>query len=117
MASISWPAELPITLKIAGLKGQYKDPVLRTDMDMGPQKTRLRFTHTPKIYSGTVIVHESKRQVLDYFYRIVCRFGALRFNFKNPQSLEVREFRFTAPPDESGLDDGLYQITLNLEEL
>ena len=116
MAAISWPTELPETLRIEGLKSQYKDPVLRTDMDAGPPKTRLRYTRPPKYYTGTIIVDEQQRRILDYFYRITTRFGALRFNFKNPQSLEVREFRFKAPPDESSTA-GCYTVALQLEEL
>ncbi|MCL1812221.1 MAG: hypothetical protein FWG29_01725 [Treponema sp.] len=116
MASISWPVELPFTLRTEGLKGQYKDPVLRTDMDMGPPKARLRYTRPAKNYTGTIIVDEQQRRLLDYFYRITTRFGALRFNFTNPQSLEVREFRLKAPPDESSTA-GRYTITLQLEEL
>jgi hypothetical protein len=116
MAALSWPAELPLTLRSDGLKSRYKDPVLRTDMDMGPAKTRLRYTRPPKPYNGTIIVNERGRELLDYFYRITTRFGALRFNFTNPQSLEVREFRFTAPPDET-CNDGVYTVTLQVEEL
>jgi hypothetical protein len=117
MADISWPADLPATLNLAGLKGSFKDPVLRTDMDAGPQKTRLRYTRPPKNYSGSLIADEAGRERLEYFYRVTTRFGALRFNFTNPQTLEVREFRFTAPPDESATGDGLCAINLQLEEL
>jgi hypothetical protein len=117
MAAIAWPDNLPVTLNIAGLRGQYKDPVIRTDMDTGPAKTRLRYTRPPKNYTGTIIVDEAGRQQLDSFYRITTRYGALRFNFTNPQTLEVREYRFKASPDESGTGDGLYTISLQLEEL
>jgi hypothetical protein len=117
MAAISWPEDLPVTLKIAGLRGQYKDPVIRTDMDMGPAKARLRYTRPPKNYTGSIIVDETGREQLAYFYRITTRYGALRFNFANPQTLEIREYRFKAPPDESGDEDGLYTISLQLEEL
>ena len=117
MAVISWPAGLPLTLRLSGLKGQYKDPVIRTDMDTGPQKTRLRYTRPPKDYSGTIIVDEAGRRLLEYFYREVTRYGALRFNFRNPQSLEVREFRFRAPPEEASTGDGLWSVSLQLEEL
>jgi hypothetical protein len=117
MAAISWPEDLPATLILAGLKAQFVDPVLRTDMDTGPRKTRLRYTRPPKNYTGSIIINEAGRQRLEYFYRITTRFGALRFNFTNPQTLEVREFRFRAPPDESNTGDGVWNISLQLEEL
>jgi hypothetical protein len=116
MAAIFWPAELPRTLRSEGLKTQYKDPVLRTDMDMGPAKTRLRYTRPPLMVTGTITVDEAGRMLLDYFYRITTRFGALRFTFTNPQSLEMREYRFTAPPEYAS-EDGLFTVSLSLEEL
>jgi len=116
MAVISWPAGLPATLRLDGLRGQYKDPVIRTDMDAGPTKARLRYTRPPKHYSGTMILSGEQRNMLDYFYRITTRYGALRFNFTNPQTLEIREYRFKAPPDESSAD-GRWNVALQLEEL
>ncbi|MDR1128248.1 MAG: hypothetical protein LBL20_02965 [Treponema sp.] len=117
MANISWPAGLPATLILAGLKARYADPVIRTDMDMGPQKTRLRYTRPPKNYSGVITTDGAGRKALEYFYRITTRYGALRFNFPNPQTLEVREFRFREPPDEASAGDGAWNISLQLEEL
>jgi hypothetical protein len=117
MANISWPAGLPETLILAGLKGQYVDPVIRTDMDTGPQKLRLRYTRPPKNYSGVITTDETGRESLEYFYRVTTRYGALRFNFVNPQTLEVREFRFKAPPEEASAGDGVWNINLQLEEL
>jgi hypothetical protein len=116
MAAISWPADLPATLRIAGLKGQYKDPVIRTEMDAGPAKARLRYTRPPKYYTGTMILNSEGLKTLDYFYRVTTRYGTLRFNFANPQTMEIREYRFRAPPDE-GESEGLGCVTLQLEEL
>ena len=116
MAALSWPADLPRTLRLEGLRAQYKDPVIRTEMDAGPAKARLRYTRPPKYYTGTMALTGEQRDRLDYFYRIDSRFGALRFNFANPQTLETREYRFRAPPDETNAD-GLWIVTLQLEEL
>ncbi|MDR2663078.1 MAG: hypothetical protein LBC31_08790 [Treponema sp.] len=116
MASIAWPAELPETLRLEGLSSEPADPVLRTDMDAGPAKTRLRYTRPAVKFSGTIIVDAAGLERLDYFYRITTRFGTLRFNFTNPHTLEPREYRFKAPPKTSSAA-GVFTVTLQLEEL
>jgi len=116
MTNISWPEALPQTLLAEGLHAKYKDPVIRTEMDSGPPKARLRFTHPLKHFSGNIILNEEERNILDFFYRITTRYGALRFNFTNPQTGEVRNYRFRGPPDETTID-GLWNIALQLEEL
>ena len=116
MAAISWPASLPRTLRLDGLKAQYKDPVIRTDMDAGPAKARPRYTRPPRHFTGTVALNDEQRETLDYFYRVHTRYGTLRFNFSNPQTLEIREYRFRSPPEESNAE-GLWSVTLQLEEL
>ena len=116
MASISWPSALPVTLQAAGLQAYYKDPVIRTEMDAGPAKARLRFTRPVKYFSGSMVLDNDERKILDFFYRITTRYGALRFNFTNPQTGEVRDYRFRSPPDETTIE-GLWNISLQLEEL
>jgi len=116
MAEISWPESLPKTLRLEGLQAQYKDPVIRTEMDAGPAKARLRYTRPPKQYSGSVVLDNDERITLDWFYRIATRFGALRFNFTNPQTGETREYRFREPPGETVIDR-LWLVALELEEL
>jgi len=116
MASISWPASLPPTLRAEGLQARYKDPVIRTEMDAGPAKARLRFTRPVKHFSGSMVLDNDERNILDFFYRITTRYGTLRFAFTNPQTGEVRNYRFRSPPDETTID-GLWNIDLQLEEL
>lgn len=116
MAVISWPVNLPETLRLEGLQARYKDPVIRTEMDAGPAKARLRYTRPPKYITGSVVLNNEERDTLDYFYRITTRYGTLRFNFANPQTGEIREYRFRSPPDETTLD-GLWNVALELEEL
>jgi hypothetical protein len=117
VASITWPEGLPITLKTSGLNASYKDPVVRTEMDAGPVKARLRYTAAPKTVSGAITITEQQRDILEYFYTVVTGFGANRFNMTDPQTLEVAEFRFTGPPNENGNDGGLWEISISLERL
>lgn len=117
MASISWPSELPVTLKSEGLSVQYKDPVIRTEMDAGPQKARLRYTGSPQGITGSLTLNEYQRGILEYFFTKTTGFGTLRFNMVHPQTIELVEMRFTRPPIETGNGGGLFDISLSLEKI
>jgi len=116
MATITWPSGLPPTLRLEGLQARYNDPVIRTEMDAGPAKARLRFTRPVKYFSGSLVLDNAERDILDFFYRITTRYGTLRFAFANPQTMEARWYRFRSPPDET-IIDGLWNINMELEEL
>jgi hypothetical protein len=116
MASISWPAELPETLLLEGLSAERKSNVIRTAMDAGPPKTRRRYTAAVKQFSGKLFLDAAQRITLEQFYHAALADGALRFNFANPQTLEVQEFRFTEDYTETSTDGG-FEIALSLERL
>jgi hypothetical protein len=116
MAAIFWPAELPATLLLEGLSAKQDSNVIRTAMDAGPKKTRRRYTAGTKTFTGTLLLTPAQRSVLEQFYHAALADGVLRFNFTNPQTLAVQEFRFTDDYTETAID-GLYTISLSLERL
>jgi len=115
MADITYPAALPI-MQIRGLTSQYKDPVIRTEMDAGPVKQRLRYTAAPKQFTGVITLTEDQRALFDSWFVHDLGYGTLRFNMTNPQTLAVEEFRFTGPPGESE-SDGYWELSLPVERL
>ena len=115
MTAIRYPDELP-GIRAGGLHSQYQDPVLRTQMDAGPVKQRLRYTAAPKKFTGTIIVDESERELFEAWFTETIAFGTLRFVMQNPQTLEAEEFRFTAAYSETEAD-GLFELSLPLERL
>ena len=110
MTNIQWPKELPQIMRLEGLSGKLRTAVVRTDMDAGPQKTRRRYTVSQKDFSGSVIVTEAQRKILETWYREILGNGALRFVMTDPQTLEPAEFRFTEDYSEDSAD-GLWTIT------
>ena len=90
--------------------------MVRTDMDAGPQKTRRRYTVSQKDFSGSVMVTEVQRRILDTWYKEILGNGALRFVMTDPQTLQPAEFRFTEDYNEDSID-GLWIITMQLEKL
>lgn len=116
MTSIQWPKELPQIMRLEGLSGKLRTAVVRTDMDAGPQKTRRRYTVAQKDFSGSVVVTEAQRQILETWYEKILGNGALRFVMTDPQTLEPAEFRFLEDYSEEAID-GLWTIIMNLEKL
>ena len=116
MTNIQWPKELPQILRLEGLSGKMRTATVRTEMDAGPKKTRRRYTVSQKDFTGSVIVTEQQRQILESWYQKVLGGGALRFVMTDPQTLEPAEFRFLEDYTENSAE-GLWTISMNLEKL
>jgi len=116
MADIFWPEGLPNTLQMDGLAAKQNSNVIRTKMDAGTAKTRRRYTAITKIFTGKMLLDATQRTDLERFYRVSLADGVLRFNFKDPQTLETGEFRFTEGYGENSVG-GMFEITMSLERL
>jgi hypothetical protein len=116
MTEITWPDELPQLLRLEGLSATKKGNVIRTSMDAGPAKARQRYTVSTKNFTGSILVTESQRKILENWYTNILGNGTLRFKMKDSQTLEFAEFRFLQDYTERSLD-GLWEISLNLEKL
>jgi hypothetical protein len=116
MANITWPVQLPATLLIDGFSKQPQSSVIRTAMDAGPKKARRRYTARTVEYSGKQVFSILELAVFEQFYYNVLADGVLRFNFTDPTTLEIAEFRFT-DDYTVGAIDGLFEVTMQLERL
>ena len=116
MTNITWPSSLPQVIRLEGLSAQRKSNVIRTQMDTGPQKVRRRYTAITKEFTGSVVLTENQRELLEDWYQNIIGDGALRFVMKDPQTLQPAEFRFLEDYDE-GSNDGLWIITMKLEKM
>jgi hypothetical protein len=115
MTSITYPAALP-AIRSNGFQSQYQNPVIRTPMDAGPAKQRLRYTAAPKQFTASVVVDEEERKLFEAWFTETLGFGTLRFVMQNPQTLEPEEFRFTGVYGETETG-GLFELSLPLERL
>jgi hypothetical protein len=115
MTTIRYPDNLP-SIRASGFQSQYQDPVIRTQMDAGPVKQRLRYTAAPKKFTTSIIVDEVEREIFEAWFTETLGFGTLRFVMQNPQTLHLEEFRFTGTYGETEAD-GLFELSLPLERL
>lgn len=116
MTNITWPQTLPQVIRLEGLSGKKKSNVVRTQMDTGPQKARRRYTASTKEFTGSVVLTEAQREYLEDWYDNILGSGVLRFVMKDPQTLELAEFRFLEEYTEES-NDGLWIITMQLEKM
>lgn len=116
MANIYWPEELPQVLILDGLSAEKQNNVIRTQMDAGPEKIRRRYTVATKNFNGQIVLTEAQRRILEYWYDNDIASGALRFLMKDPQTLNLSQFRFREKYKEESLN-GLWKITLSLEKM
>ena len=117
MAAINWPVDLPETLRIDGLQSQDQDAVIKTDMDTGPQKRRLRFTAAVENISGSIVMSMEQLDIFRTFYRTTIKRGAMRFKMMHPITCELKEFRIKTPPSFAPSGNGLWIVTLDMEAL
>lgn len=117
MASIDWPATLPQTLQRDGLSTKDQSAVVRTDMDTGPAKVRLRFTAAVENIKGNILLTEEQLAIFQTFFRTTTKRGTLRFNMLHPVSCQTKEFRFKGEPDINPSSEGHFIASLELEVL
>jgi hypothetical protein len=115
MTNIVFPENLP-PVRASGFSAHYKDPVIRTQMDAGPVKQRLRYTAVPKLFNGSVVVDEEERKIFETWFVQTLGYGTLRFVMRNPETGVPEEFRFTKVYTETELE-GHFELSLPLERL
>ncbi|MCL2272407.1 MAG: hypothetical protein FWC19_06365 [Treponema sp.] len=116
MASIYWPESLPADFLAEGLSIQPQSNVIRTKMDAGPQKARRRYTARTVNFSGKQRFDNVELTIFKRFYNTVLADGVLRFNYKDPLTNQLAEFRFTEDYTCAEIG-GLWEVTLPLERL
>jgi hypothetical protein len=116
MAIITWPELLPHTMRLDGLSKQPQSNVLRTAMDAGPKKARRRYTAKTVKFSGKQIFSAAELAVFEQFYHTVLADGVLRFNFTDPFTLKIAEFRFAGDYTAAAVE-GLFEVAMQLERM
>ena len=116
MAGISWPDTLPADFLADGLSIQPQSNVIRTTMDAGPKKTRRRYTARTVKFSSKQRFDGNELDIFEQFYHTILADGVLRFNYADPLTNQLAEFRFTE--DYTAVEiGGLWEVTLSLERL
>jgi len=79
-----WPTDLPQYVQQDAYTETIIDPVLRTTMDAGPVKTRLRFTMVPEQFTVSLLLTQVQRLSFLNFYKSSLNYGVDVFSWHHP---------------------------------
>lgn len=101
-----------------GFRRQPVDAVLRTQMDVGLDKVRRRFTAVPERLQMTFLLSAAQRDTWRSFYIIDIKHGSLRFDWTAPDTNVAAQFRVVGAPVLTPVQTGLvWYLTLEVEQL
>lgn len=108
-------ATWPSTLKVerSNYNENPPDRVMRSGMDVGPQKLRRRTSSAVRTVSFNLFLTQALLDTLDAFYLAN---DAIVFNFTNPRTGVVERARFTQSPSYA-LQETYFEVSVKLEYL
>lgn len=116
--AVSWPATLQDKLNQESFSVELGDTVLRSDMDIGPAKVRRRTTRPIDVYTCSINLYQTDYSTFMTFFNTYINGGVTPFEFVDPFSGNLTEFRFVGTPTVSPLGSaGWFRITMKWEKL
>jgi hypothetical protein len=113
----AWPSSLQQLLSEANFAYEIADTALRTDMDIGPQKVRRRFTRPVNSLNGSIYLTTDQFGFFYTFYNTTLNGGVLPFEFLHPITKELKNWRFKGPARVSSIGGGNFTVEFTWEEL
>lgn len=113
----SWPSQLPAYPLLDGFRETLPETALRTDMEQGPAKVRLRTTAAVTRLVCNYLMSKAQVAALDTFYQATLQGGALSFEFLHPRRNETVMARFIRPPEYMAGKGGFFRVAAELEVL
>lgn len=113
----AWPGGLPQVPQNAGNEETYEDNVVRTTMDAGPVKSRMRYTAATRPASYQFLMTDAELATFITFYESTVSYGSLEFDFTHPQTGSTESMRFVQPPKWTEHKDDLWRVFCEWEML
>ena len=90
-----FPSSLQQDLFIDGFENSYKNAVIRSTVDAGPEKTRLRYSAVPEYVKGKILLKgQDDYNTFISFWKNDLKYGALPFTWKHPITKQEVNMRF-----------------------
>jgi hypothetical protein len=112
-----WPAGLQQFFSEENFSLQLDDGTLRSDMDVGPQKVRRRYTKGVDVLTVSIWLTSSEYTIFYNFYDVTIAGGTLPFTFEHPITGLPADFRFRGQPRISSIGGGNFTAQFELEIL
>lgn len=114
---ISNGGTLPDKPDTSGYSEEYADPVIRNEMDSGPEKQRLKYTAIPLNISCQMNLSSAQKTTLLNFWKNTISYGSESFEWLNWDDDSSANYRFTAPPKVVTVTGDLWTMSLTLQRL
>ena len=111
----AWPTSLPSNLNADDYQETRGDGVIRTSMDAGPEFVRRRYSATPTMIRGSLIISNTDVATLDTFYATTTAMGSASFTWTHPRTGAAVDMRFMGPPAYQAISNDLYQVSLTFQ--
>ena len=111
----TWPVGVPTDVLINGYNESPPDNVLRSPMDVGPDKIRQRSTSAPRPMTWVIVMTTSELATFDSWFTGTLSYGALTFNFTLPRTSVSDEVRFTSQPDYQKMGGDYWSVVMPIE--
>ena len=109
----AWPVGLPAFR--LDFKVEPRDPLIRSNVEIGPAKRRPRMTRAIVELSGELVCSEAQMQALELFWRETTTFGALSFTITPPHTATPHVAYFVEPPDFQWIGGDVWRAQVKLE--
>lgn len=113
----AWPALLQQKFNVDNFSVKFGDTLLRSDMDVGLDKVRSRYTIGIDIYTSSINLDIDDFDILSNFYKTALNNGALTFDFLNPMTEVTEEFRFVEPPGITPMGGRIFKVQMTWERM
>lgn len=117
MAIETWPSNFQQIINEQGFQVEFGETLLRSENEIGPKKTRRRFTKPIDSYSVSINIFQSEVASFRQFFNTTLNGGATSFYFTDPLTNTVEVFKFSKPPSIVPRGSaGHYTLTMQWEK-
>ena len=113
----SFPTELQDKFNESGFSTKLGDNTITSDVAVGLPKKRSRYTQAIDTITGTINLNIDDWLILKTFYTTTLAGGVLTFNYNDPMTQVLSEYRFQEPPQARPLGGKWFVVSFNWLEM
>lgn len=115
--TLGWPPELPQNFLQGSLTSEFNDNAIRTSMETGPAKIRLRDSVLFQSHSGSISCSLAQALVFENFYNVDHAQGAIPFEWTDPYTGAAKMWRIVAKPQKTNTASKRCRFAFQIEEV
>jgi hypothetical protein len=114
---VAYPASLPQSPLLDGYEEEDQETALRSNMEIGPAKTRSRTTSAVTKIMWPTLLTNAQKTTLQTFYQTTVARGATSFTITEPETAVTITVRIIKAPKYKKVSHDKWGVVLELEKL